>query len=223
MGDPGKGGNAMIMEGKSILIVGINTLQNDLIASFLQKETSAKCIALDNDAELGSHHPAGEGQNLLLYDCLGDDGDACMERCALLLEKNPSVHLLCLFNLKKGSGVEKSLVTQGVRGFFYRGESIQTLAKGVRAVLNGEFWVPRRMMTDLIEKNNVGAKKADRDILSRREVDILAMIVEGGTNDDIAEKLCISKYTVKTHLYNIFKKLNVKSRFQAALWAAKHL
>jgi DNA-binding NarL/FixJ family response regulator len=209
-------------EGNAILIVGPNTLQNELIASFLEKETSVKCFAIDNYAELESLHASGEDQHLLLYDCMGKAIDGCMEQCAPLLEKNPGMHRLCLFNLKKGAGLEPGLVTQGVRGFFYSEEPFQQLAKGVRAVLNGEFWVSRKIMTDLIIKNNLPAR-VHEDILSRRETDILAMIVEGATNEEIADKLCISKHTVKTHLYNIFKKLDVRSRFQAALWAAKHL
>jgi DNA-binding CsgD family transcriptional regulator len=45
----------------------------------------------------------------------------------------------------------------------------------------------------------------------------------GATNEEIGDKLCISPHTVKTHLYNIFKKINVPNRIQATLWAAKNL
>ena len=60
-------------------------------------------------------------------------------------------------------------------------------------------------------------------ILTPRQVEILALVAVGATNEQIADKLCISPQTVKSHLYNIFKKINVPNRVQAALWAAKNL
>jgi DNA-binding CsgD family transcriptional regulator len=49
------------------------------------------------------------------------------------------------------------------------------------------------------------------------------MVVSGATNEEIAARICISPHTVKTHIYNIFKKIKVPNRLQAALWAAKNL
>jgi LuxR family transcriptional regulator, positive regulator of biofilm formation len=216
----GRGEKPMIMEENAIFILGRNKLQNELMASSLEKETSVKCIALDDYAEIESEHPPGEN-HLLLYDCMGKDLDDCMNQCAFLLEKNRRV--LCLFNLNRGSGVEENLLKQGVRGFFYKEDTLQQLAKGAQAVLNGDLWISRKIMTDLIKRNNTNEKNVRQNVLSSREKDILAMIIEGATNEDIADKLCISKYTVKTHIYNIFKKIEVNNRFQAALWGVKHL
>jgi len=213
----------MTLEVNEIYIVGPNSLQNELMASFLEKETSATCIAVDNYAGFQPGNQAEKEQHLLLYDCMGKEVGDCMEECIPLLGKNQDGHYVCFFNLKKDAGVEEKMLMQGVKGFFYQGEHFPQVAKGVQAVLNGECWVSRKIMNKLIEKNNHRAERVRQDILSRREVDILALVVEGASNKVIADKLNISQHTVKTHLYNIFKKIDVRSRFQAALWAAKYL
>lgn len=61
------------------------------------------------------------------------------------------------------------------------------------------------------------------DDLTERQIEILALIAVRATNEDIADRLCISHHTVKPHLYKIFKKINVPNRVRAALWAAKNL
>lgn len=61
--------------------------------------------------------------------------------------------------------------------------------------------------------------EADNDTLTDRENQILDMICDGATNYDIARVLFISEHTVRTHVYNLFKKIKVKSRTQAASWA----
>lgn len=63
----------------------------------------------------------------------------------------------------------------------------------------------------------------DASGLTRREREILDLIASGFSNQQIADELFISPHTVKTHLHNIFKKINVKRRLQAALWAAENL
>jgi DNA-binding CsgD family transcriptional regulator len=65
------------------------------------------------------------------------------------------------------------------------------------------------------ERNSTG--------LTKRESEILGTIAEGATNEEIAHKFFISTHTVKSHLYNIFKKVGVSNRLQAALWARSNL
>ncbi len=67
------------------------------------------------------------------------------------------------------------------------------------------------------------SSKSGSEDLTERQIQILALVAVGATNDEIADKLCISPHTVKTHLYRIFKNINVPNRVQASLWAAKNL
>jgi DNA-binding NarL/FixJ family response regulator len=75
----------------------------------------------------------------------------------------------------------------------------------------------------LPNRETAALKPRGADILTRREAEILTMVAVGSTNDEIADELCISPKTVKAHLYNTFKKINVTSRLQATLWTAENL
>ena len=113
----------------------------------------------------------------------------------------------------------------GVKGVFYDQDPIERFAKGVSAVFNGELWVSREILTKYVMRNREeeSISRQEEALLTTREVEILTMISAGAKNEEIAEKLHISPHTVKTHIYNIFKKINVPNRLQAALWAASHL
>jgi DNA-binding CsgD family transcriptional regulator len=137
--------------------------------------------------------------------------------------KNTGPCRVCLFNLNPFSGLEAQLLSKGIRGYFYRDAPLQHLAKGIQAVFNGELWVSRKAMIELLTRRGRDLPQSPPNTLSTREADILAQVVEGATNRTIAAALGLSPHTVKTHLYNIFKKINVRSRHQAALWAHRHL
>ncbi len=87
------------------------------------------------------------------------------------------------------------------------------------------MWLSREIMTKCILEGTDQDEAAMNasELLTSRQTEILALVSIGATNDEIADKLYLSPHTVKTHLYNIFKKINVPNRLQAALWAAKHL
>ena len=124
-----------------------------------------------------------------------------------------------------GQPFGNDLVKKGVRGIFYNEDSLSNITKGVPAILKGEFWFSRNALIKFFLDPDQRSESAMeiRARLTTREEEILLLIRTGISNSQIAEKLFISRNTVKTHLYNIYRKLNVPNRLQAALWAAKHL
>ena len=121
--------------------------------------------------------------------------------------------------------VEKKALSRKIKGFFYKDDQFDIFLKGIRSILDGEIWIPRKVLLQYVfdsleEKQSIIEEKT---ALTPREIEILSLISMGSTNDEIADQMCISPNTVKTHLYNIFKKINVPNRLQAALWAAQNL
>ena len=94
-------------------------------------------------------------------------------------------------------------------------------------MLDNELWFSREAMSAfLLGKQNRPADPAlveeGQNELSQREKEILLMLAAGATNKDIAQKLFLSLNTVKSHIYNIYKKIDVPNRLQASLWAARN-
>jgi len=196
-----------------------------LLASFLERETRASCpvaptIEAVAEREAGSFDPP----HLYLLDCKGKKADGLL----LDLESGKDLlkdHFVSLFNVMIRGGIEEDAVERGVRGIFYEDTPLEYFSKGVVAIYQGELWLSREAMTKCIMKfkRQAGYVKRDQSTLTQREIEIITMIASGSTNDEIARDLYISSHTVKTHIYNIFKKIHAPNRLQAALWAVKNL
>jgi DNA-binding NarL/FixJ family response regulator len=116
----------------------------------------------------------------------------------------------------------------GVRGIVLKHSALQLLLKSIRCVNEGQYWVGRDGVSDLIQalrrmKPFHSASEAKRNFgLSSRELEVVALIVAGYTNKDLAQKLGISENTAKHHLTNIFNKLGVSNRLELVLYAVHH-
>ncbi len=213
-------------KGKALYIVGPRRLQNDLIASCLESETGHECLVMGEINHIPTDDPKRRGPpNFLLWDCQGKDLKSLMVEISPYINQNQSSNRIALFNVCCDIGFERKFILEGIQGLFYEHDPLDIFLKGVRAVIDGKLWFPREIMSNCIleDKDQDKASKSSSTDLTPRQIEILAQIAVGSTNDEIADKLCISPHTVKTHLYNIFQKINVPNRIQAALWAAKNL
>lgn len=213
--------NYDLAEKTLVWIVGTNRLQNNLLGAFLKNELDFdfKCIR-----DAGAKTPTKK-KNLFLYDCFSADYTRLWLDIKPFLESIEEQHFVALFNVEPRQGIERGAVDRGIRGVFYQDESPSQLPKGIISMLKGELWYSRKAATQLIltSKNRSQISGAVLAGLTPREKEILLTIASGVANSDIAEKFCISQHTVKNHLYNIYRKINVKNRFQAILWVAKYL
>lgn len=220
---------AWSLSSKTIFVTGPRGLQNELLASFLEQETGANCETAKGLIDVAPTEDRGETDNpsrMIMWDFLGTNLQNFLLEVEANNEKISSQDLFVLFNVCPGLGIEQKLLLAGVRGFFYENDPMEYFKRGVYALFRGELWLSRGIMSECIVKGyrRVFLPRAEQQtMLTPREMEILTAIATGSTNGQIADRLCISRHTVKTHLYNIFKKINVPSRLQAALWATKNL
>jgi DNA-binding NarL/FixJ family response regulator len=112
------------------------------------------------------------------------------------------------------------------RAYVLKGISVPTLVEAIHKVNAGEVWVDPELPSAadfsrvarklLVESGPLSSETLDG--LTKREIEILQLVAEGLSNEEIGKKIFISRKTVKTHLANIFDKLQVNNRFKAALW-----
>ena len=114
----------------------------------------------------------------------------------------------------------------GARGVVLKEAATQLLLKSIRCVMDGQYWVGREGVADLVQmlRQMMSEDESRRPHfgLTRRELDIVGAIVAGFANKDIARKFSISEDTVKHHLTNIFDKTGVSNRLELALFAVDH-
>jgi len=114
----------------------------------------------------------------------------------------------------------------GAEGYVLKDAEPSVLIDAIRNVYAGQSYIQPNMTKELVKEFNrvtlyEKEKQADNN-LTLRETEVLELIAEGLINKEIAKKLYISEKTVKNHVSNIFKKLNVSDRTQAAIYAFKH-
>ncbi len=116
-----------------------------------------------------------------------------------------------------------SLINVGARGYFDLNDPSAQLPEAVRVIHKGEIWLPRDKMSSIMDRiiAVVGRdmKEKTLDQLTPTEFQVLKLIGQGRSNDEIAQTLFISKNTVRSHIKSIYAKLDTHSRLQLALYA----
>ena len=201
---------------KKINIVCPGKFQRELMARILEEETGAKCDCFEdiNGLEIPKNEENGD-DTLILIDSSGIDVKEIVSR------EIPVI--IALFNVERDRKIEEEITGRRISGIFYSSDPLNQFLKGMSAIFKGELWFSREVMAGLVRNNSNSFSNNVKDLLTHREIEILSLIAVGEKNEDIAEKLYVSTNTVKTNIYNIFKKINVSNRLQAALWAAKNL
>jgi two-component system, NarL family, nitrate/nitrite response regulator NarL len=116
----------------------------------------------------------------------------------------------------------------GARGVVLKDTATSLLFKSINCVMDGQFWVGRHEVADLIATlREMMATGKDQERkkhfgLTPRELDVIGAIVGGSSNKEIAKTFTISEDTVKHHLTNAFNKVGVSNRLELALFAVHH-
>ena len=213
--------------GRRICLISSASVQNHAFVEYLQERAEVECVMRSELRRTVTSATLADHDTLILVDCQFIDPNTIVQQIQHLPSAVPSNVVIAMINVYDQSTIELSAVTHGVRGLFDVSADPQHLLRGIAALFDGDVWIPRRVLVHAayssrdgeVKKQNVSAAPA----LTRREREILTLITTGASNDEIAVRLGISSNTVRTHVYNLYRKIEVPNRMQAALWGAENL
>lgn len=138
-------------------------------------------------------------------------------------ERFPHIRMIALTSYQEDELIQSALKA-GAVGYLMKDGSIDSVIQAVRKAYDGKHALSEeavKMLVDLsIKQKENNSDRGDYN-LSEREIEVLECIVEGMTNNQIADKLVVSRSTVKFHVSSILNKLNVSSRTEASTMAIR--
>ena len=144
-----------------------------------------------------------------------------VEATRRIVENDPSVRVIMLTIYRRDRYVFEA-IKAGARGYLLKDVDEGELLEAVRAVHRGEALINPSLATRLLDEfRRLGQAAADVERLTQGEMDVLRLVAQGASNKEIAAQLHLAESTVSNRLSNIYQKLHVNSRTQAALLALR--
>ncbi len=201
-----------------VMVVDDHTMVRRGLATFLKIFDDLKLVG---EAESGANAIklcAEALPDVVLMDMVMPDMDGATAT-ALIRQKFPQVQILVLTSFKEGELIKKALEA-GAIGYLLKDVAADDLARAIRSAYIGRATLSPEAAQSLVETTNL--PPAPGLDLTEREREVLALMVEGLSNTQIAAKLGVSSSTIKSHVSNILSKLGVASRTEAVSLALRN-
>lgn len=206
-----------------VLLVDDHTLFRSGIRSLLQRNDDFEVVGEAGDGLEGIKRARSLKPDVVLLD-LHMPGVSGLEAIKVMAEEIPEVRVLMLTVSEDAQDLMDAL-RAGATGYLLKNIETDTLIDAIRRAAQGDSVVSQQMTAKLVQGVRTPPKAdaaVERERFSPRERDIMLSLAQGDSNKEIARKLDLAESTVKIHVQNIFKKLNMSSRVQVALYAVEH-
>jgi DNA-binding NarL/FixJ family response regulator len=206
------------MRRSKVLIASENAILRELLREWMQQTTSFEVIGFAPKAsELQSEIKRSRPEVVLFdFDGLGSVPEGLLAR---LRARWPDLKILVLAAHADEDAVTRAL-RYGAAGVLAKGEGLSRLLLALESVTAGQTWAGRqaiaRALTGLQRRRSHAGPS-----LTPREQQLLTLLGDGYRNKELASLLRIKEQTVKVHLHSLFRKLNVRTRVEAALRASE--
>jgi DNA-binding NarL/FixJ family response regulator len=155
-------------------------------------------------------HLAIQQPDVILMDIQMPDING-IDLCKQVLKQHPGTRVIA-FSSFDDSNYVKQVLRSGAKGYLLKNADKETIVQAIEKVFEGEEYIDETIKKILLQESITGQRRSIFEIpLTKREQEILKLIAEGKSNQEIADQLFISLRTVETHRLNINQKLNVKN------------
>jgi DNA-binding NarL/FixJ family response regulator len=180
------------------------------IEMMLKEFTEISVVATYSNCKETSDNIASSKPDVLLLDINLPDGSG-IDLCKTLHKKYPKLHIIALTNFNETAFV-KNIIRNGASGFLLKNTDRNELERAIKKVYKCEQYLQKSIQQKLLNESIGNAtRKTFIPKLTRREQEILNLIAEEFTTNEIAEKLFISVKTVETHRSHLIQKLEVRN------------
>jgi DNA-binding NarL/FixJ family response regulator len=207
-----------------LLVVDDHTIFREGLRALLELEPDFTVVGEATYGEEALSVVVEEAPDVILLDLHLPDGNGA-DFCRKLLAASPRVKVLILSAYDDDREVASALIS-GASGYVLKTVNGERLAENIRSVNRGEVLLSPSIASKVIQQlsrlqDETGRREEALHVLTPREREVFSLASRGLKNTEIAARLYLSEKTIKTHLRNIYNKLNLTSKADLRLFAVK--
>jgi DNA-binding NarL/FixJ family response regulator len=193
-----------------ILLIDDHPLVSDGIKTMLKDEPFVEIVGTSKTAADALAFLVSEEPDIILLDSSLPDMNG-LELCEKIRTTNKQSKIIGLTSTNE-AGIITGLLQRGGNGYLLKNMEREELLDAIRTVQKGKIYLSKAAKEKIVEQFQ-GSKRTEEEVhlLTRREKEILQLLMDGLNGPQIAEKLFLSPLTVETHRKNLFRKFNANS------------
>lgn len=190
------------------------------VSSYLSAQPDIEVVGEADNGKMAVEMALKLRPDIILMDLVMKEMDG-IEATRRIIEEWPEAKIIIVTSFLDDEKVYPALEA-GATSYLLKTSKASEIAEAVRATYRGEPVLEPEVTGKMMSRMRTRNKKELHEELTAREMEILLLMAEGKTNQEIADELFIALKTVKTHVSNILSKLQVQDRTQAVIYAFKH-
>lgn len=190
------------------------------LSSYFSIQDDMEVIGEAEDGQEGVEKALSLRPDVILMDLVMDGMDG-IEATKEILGQWPEAKIIIVTSFIDDEKVFPAMEA-GASGYMLKTSSASEIADAIRSAYEGDTVFEEEVTQKIIERDHMPQEYLLHDDLTNRETEILQLIAQGLSNQEIADECFITLKTVKTHVSNILSKLDVSDRTQATIYAFKH-